>query len=564
MRSTLLLAPVIGTAIIGGCLRAQVRTSAIGPTTCAGLASTQIKSASIRLPTTGAVITATQMIAASGTGASAVGDYCLVSGSIRPVDKAAPDVQFQVALPARWNAKVLMLGGGGYDGAIPQVAGNIFNTTADALAPLARGYAVFASDGGHQSRSPVPALDGSFAVNEEAYRNWMGDALKKTRDAALVLVKAAYGRSPTFSYFVGSSTGGREGLTVAGRWPADWDGVVALYPARDVTAGIFVGLLATTRALAEPGAYPNAAKREVLYRAALATCDLLDGANDGVISNVRGCEALFTPATTRVNGVPVRCPGGADTGDACLSDTQLTALDRINSPVPFNFRAANGERSVPGYPVLTSDTGIPNTSPLEAMVSFLGLGSAPPAFPPTDKTAFAPQFVGDFIRYALAGGTETDPLRFDPSNPGRFAAQLSELSSLDISDTDLTAFSAKGGKVLMMQGTADLLISPRATEAYYRHLQATMGTANVDSFLRYYEVPGFAHSTSTVFNASWDQLSALENWVEKHEDPANKQIVTDVTGVPGRTRPLCKYPGWPKYKGTGNVNDAASFFCAVN
>ena len=525
--------------------------------TCAQLVNMQIPSTAIGLPTTGAVITAATTVAANGTGSAAVGEYCLATGKIMPVDPTAPDIQFKVALPTTWNSKVLMRGGGGWNGSIPAVAGNILNTTA--ASPLGRGYAVFGSDSGHQSAA---SIDASFSANPEAFRNWIGDALKKTRDAALVVVKATYGSAPTKSYFVGSSTGGREALAVAGRWPADWDGVVALYPSHDAAVQI-LGMLAEARALAAPGAYMNSAKRGVLYGAALAACDALDGVNDGVISNVQRCNTIFDPTTALLNGLPVRCAGGADTGDTCLSDAQLAALTKINSPVLFNFSLANGETSFPGYNVLVSDNGIPtDPAPLQPTLASLGFGLAPPAFPVTGSMLAGLQYADSFVRYAIAGDATFNTLAIDASNPGSLASRFSEFSALDNADRNLTPFAEKGGKLLIMHGTADTLVSPRRSELYVQQLRATMGADKVDSFLRFYEVPGFGHSVSAQFNASWDQLTAIESWVEKSVDPATNQIVTDTLGVPGRTRPLCLYPTWPKYKGSGDVNSAASFTCS--
>ena len=105
-----------------------------------------------------------------------------------------------------------------------------------------------------------------------------------------------------------------------------------------------------------------------------------------------------------------------------------------------------------------------------------------------------------------------------------------------------------------------MLVSSRATQEYYRRLQSQMGANQVDGFVRYYEVAGLGHAVSSVFNATWDSLSALEGWVEKSTAPAG-QITTDTAGVPGRTRPLCDYPTWPQYKGSGDLNAAASFQC---
>ncbi|WP_437949363.1 tannase/feruloyl esterase family alpha/beta hydrolase [Sorangium sp. So ce296] len=522
---------------------------------CAQLANMQIPSDSIGLPTTGAVVTSTQMNAAQG----AVGEHCLVSGDIMPVDPTAPNIKFQVALPAGWNSKAVMLGGGGFCGIIPDVAGNPLNTTPDAVTPLGRGYAVFASDAGHQSNP----LDGSFALNQEAYANWVSDALKKTRDAAIAVVEATYGEAPTKAYFLGSSTGGRQALAVAGRWPEDWDGCVALYPARNVTTAM-VGALAMIQAFAAPGAYLDPEERGVLYRAAVAACDALDGASDGVISDVQGCNATFDPSTASLDGVPVRCPDGVDTGDTCLSDAQLTALGKANGEVPFDIPLASGEASFPGFNAFISDLGMASSSPLQPHVAAIGLGSAPPGFPVTESMSYGAHFADGFIRYAVARDAAFDYLTFDVSNAGAFASRVTELSALDVAYADLTAFAAKGGKLLMLQGTEDLLVSPRAVEAYYSRLRADMGADEVDSFLRYYEVPGFGHSVSAAFTAGWDYLTALERWVEAGADPATDQIVVDTTGVPGRTRPLCVYPTWPQYKGSGDMDSAASFACTAN
>jgi Tannase and feruloyl esterase len=144
--------------------------------------------------------------------------------------------------------------------------------------------------------------------------------------AAIGALLCACGRAG--NYFAGGSTGGRESLTVIQRWPEDWDGAIALYPAWDFTA-LTLGQLDATEAFAAPGAFLDTAKRGVLYGAVLAACDSLDGVADGVISNVQACQATFDPTT-------VRCPGGADTGDTCLSDAQLAALNRMNSPLLFD------------------------------------------------------------------------------------------------------------------------------------------------------------------------------------------------------------------------------------
>uniref|UniRef100_B0T3R4 Tannase and feruloyl esterase n=1 Tax=Caulobacter sp. (strain K31) TaxID=366602 RepID=B0T3R4_CAUSK len=552
----LVLAPSL--ALAPTLARAAPAVASLDAERCAGLKGLAITPAQIGLATRGASITDAVLAPAGGKGPSAFGEHCLVSGEIRPADPAAPSIQFQIALPGAWNGKALMLGGGGFNGSIPKLSEAPYNLSPAAASPLARGYAVFGGDGGHQAGGKEP---GAFLLNDEAYLNWMGDALKKTRDSAVRVIEAAYGKAPAKRYFLGGSSGGREGLMVAGRWPTDWDGVIALYPARNQMVEIMGGL-GVNQALAAPGAFPSRAKRGVLFQAALAACDTLDGAKDGVITNVKACNATFDPAKATLNRTPVRCPQGQDTGDTCLSDSQLKALATINGVQTFSFPLASGETSFPGYNVYTSDTGVPSDSPLQQMVNFLALGSTPPGFPATPAMSLMATFGDNFVRYGVARDTSFNPLSLGPKTPGALAGRISEMSKLDVADRDLSAFAARGGKLILMHGAADMIVSPRISETYVEGLRARMGAKKVDGFLRFYEVAGFSHAVSTNFGAAWDYLTALENWTERGVDPAERQIVTDLVGVPGRTRPLCLYPAWPRYKGAGDINLAASFTCA--
>jgi feruloyl esterase len=531
------------------------------PTACTGLLNTQIPAAAIGLPTTGAMVTATELMPATGTGAAAVGAYCKLSADIYPVDPKAPHIKLTVNLPANYNGKGLMLGGGGYNGTIPASNGNIPAGPANTLVPLAQGYATFSSDSGHQANA-LASQDGSFGVNDEALRNFSGDALKKTRDVSLLLIQRYYNTTkPERMYFVGGSTGGREALAVAQRWPEDWDGVVALYPAWNA-ASLDLQFGRITRALAAKGAYMNQAKRKTLYDAAMQSCDKLDGVEDGLISNVNACNLSFNPSTAKLNGKALRCLGGKDTGDDCLSDAQIKALKVYSTPITFNYKLGSGETQYPGFNVWGSDLGMVNANPLQARVTFLALNMAAPAHPMPTHAPYMSIFWDQWTRFFITRESSFDSLALDPQKPGKWQERISELTALqDVNKTDLSAFHARGGKLLMAHGKADVLVSTRATEQYYKRLQTTMGSDTVNQFVRYYEIPGYGHALSTVYNASWNSLAALEAWVEKGQAPRN-QIVADTLGVPGRTRPLCEFPGWPKYKGSGDVNQASSFECA--
>lgn len=543
------LSPIIWLVAFGSfATTVQAKPAPLTAESCSALAKLSIKAGRIGLPTNGANVTAANLVAAS----EHVPEHCLVAGLILPADKSAPNIEFNVALPVAWNGKALMFGGGGYDGVIPRVAGNL-PIGQKAVTPLARGYATFGSDSGHQTPGAA------FARNEESYRNYVGDALKKTRDTAMVIIERAYGARPSRSYFMGGSRGGGEALAATARWPKDWDGAVSLYPARSGTVTI-LGMLAANQALAAPGAFLPPEHRELLYRAALERCDGLDGARDGLISNRHGCRAVFDPATATVAGAPLRCANGA-AGFSCLSDAQIAAIKKMDAPVRLPAPMKSGETEYPGYTILTSETATPGTSAY-------GWGSVPPSAKLAPTAEYHPGvpilfwMVDQYMHHIFARDTSYDTLSFDFANPGALGPRMSELSKLDDLDLDMSGFARRGGKLIMLQGGDDQMISPKATTAYHEMLRKRLGDEKLGRMLRYYEVPGYGHGRSAIFLASWDQLTALENWVERDVDPGEREVVGDLAGVPGRTRPLCLFPRWPQYSGAGDVNAASSFTCA--
>jgi hypothetical protein len=153
-------------------------------------------------------------------------------------------------------------------------------------------------------------------------------------------------------------------------------------------------------------------------------------------------------------------------------------------------------------------------------------------------------------------------LNFDPLHPGRYAPQLFALSqTIGAMDTNLSRYIARGGKLITLQGLADEVISPNQTIAYYDALKTRFGSNRVDAFMRLYMVPGYQHGNG-VFIPSVDLLGALDNWVT-HGVPPETLIATDIAApTNGRTRPLCRYPMFPRYLGHGNLNQASSFACA--
>ncbi|MEV4050153.1 tannase/feruloyl esterase family alpha/beta hydrolase [Amycolatopsis sp. NPDC049688] len=502
---------------------------------CAGLAGLAIPARVMSLPTTGGRVTAVSVV----TGPV---EYCRVDADLYPVDPAAPAIKLRVALPRAWNHRALMFGGGGFNGTIPDVTANVPFGPADRPAPLARGYATFASDSGHQQNpASPPSLDGSFGLNDEALTNFAaGDALKKTRDASLFLIRHAYAATPAEVFFAGGSTGGREALVVAQRWPAAFDGVISAYPAWNNLAEVLdLGYL--TQILSRPGAFPGPGKQTLLYDSVIKACDGADGVTDKVVSNPR-CR--FDPRT-------LRCPNGTDAGPGCLSDPQIGAVEAMSSPFRWPYRIASGETAYPGFPFLAG---------ADMRTPFLGFGTTAPADPMPVTSGYGMQYWAQWVKYFLTRDPAHDALDVDPRHPGRWLGRISALSAVqDRNNADLRPFARAGGKLILLHGAADELVSPYSTSDYYERVRAVVGP-RVSEFLRYYVVPGANHANfgTPAFAAGWDSLTALERWVEQGRAPAN-QVVTDLAHQ--RTRPLCEYPAWPRYR-VGDPDRATSFTCA--
>jgi hypothetical protein len=533
-------------------------------TACPALKGLSIPAAAIGLATSGASVIDAVVVPAAGTGMAALGEYCRVTGEIAPVDPQAPKIRFQVNLPVAWNGKAMMFGGGGYNGVVATAVGNLPAGPADKPFPLGRGYATFGSDSGHQA-GPTTSRDGSFAANDEALRNFSGDALKKTRDAALIVIQTHYAKAPTRSYFAGGSTGGREALLAVGNWPRDFDGAIVLYPAWNAAAlNLHFGVM--SREMAKPGAYMNRDKRKALLEASLEACDALDGLSDGIVADVRSCEARFDATRAMLRDKPLRCAGGTDTGNDCLSDAQIAGVLALERPLVLPYTLASGESGYPGFTTWGTDFGVPKDHPLQALVLTLSLGTQAPAspMPPVkapDSPPYGSTFYEQWVKYAVTRDAAFDALSLDPRAPGKWQPRIVELTALqDANRTDYSAFQARGGKIVMAHGSHDALVSPRATRQLMDRLRQGMGETALAGMLRYYEIPAYGHAASTSFNAAWDSLTTLENWVERGIAPP-PQVVADTAGVPGRTRPLCEWPAWPRYRGSGDVNVATSFDC---
>ena len=167
------------------------------------------------------------------------------------------------------------------------------------------------------------------------------------------------------------------------------------------------------------------------------------------------------------------------------------------------------------------------------------------------------------LRFFLTGDPHFNALTFDTTTGGKYADDLLPQSKAsDASDADLFPFARHGGRFIIVHGTTDAIIPTDASVMYYKMVEAKMTPDEMDRFLRFYLVPGYGHGRGT-FNAGFDALGTLDRWLDTGTPPRDLIVVDNNSGSGGRTRPLCAYPAWPKYQGTGDVNAASSFACVA-
>ena len=471
-------------------------------------------------------------------------EYCKVVGAIAPVDPKAPPIRFEVNLPTQWNGSSVQFGGGGFNGTLITGLGLPPLTPSDHPSPLARGFVTYGTDSGHQNAAGVPLQ--AFALNDEALTNFAYAAYKKVRDVAVVLMQRRYGRAPAKLYYVGLSEGGREGLTMAQRFPGDFDGILSGVPVIN-----WVGLQAAgTRAGVAQfgGGWIGPDQVKLVNDAVIAACDQLDGLADGIISNYDGCKRVF-------DATKLTCAAGVETG--CLSEAQLNAVKAIHTPFEFSFALANGLHSYPGWGL--GGEGAAGSGPVGGWVSWQ-TGTAAPTLPPGPASSRAWLYGSGAVQYFFARDPGYDVTKFEPA---QFADRLREISALmDSTNPDLTAFSAHGGKLIMYENMADYAQSPYAGIDYYKSVVAKMGATNVGNFLRLYVAPGVDHM-GVGAPSSVDLLEVLTEWSENGKAPGELVQVHQEPKPPFAqlaARPMCRYPAYPHYQG-GDVTKAESFGC---
>jgi feruloyl esterase len=382
-------------------------------------------------------------------------------------------------------------------------------------------------------------------ANHEALMNFASASIKKTHDVATTLAAAYYGKSPTKMLFIGASEGGREALIAVQKFPNDYDGVIAEVPLLEWT-GTNLVQYEFWRAL-KNGGWMNPAKVRLVQGAALAACDKLDGLQDGVVAHYLGCNAA---AETKA----LRCPGGADTGDTCLSDAQIAFVELLRSPYHYGFPFAHGKTEYPAWP-----TG--NEAGMGAYIPFL-MSPVPPSPADTGKNNIAV-----FTTRAVIFQDEN----IEPSTDlTPYKARIQEISNVfDMNDPDISAFQAHGGKLIILGHSSDYTVAAGGVFRYYRDVVATMGKAKADQVVRLYVMPGLVHfgaaarSDGSPVPNKTDILPLLDSWVGNGAAPADQIVLTSFgrDGSPVASWPMCRYGSYPNYNGTGDSKQASSFSC---
>jgi hypothetical protein len=493
---------------------------------CPQLAGQAIPPSAIGLPSGAAtIVSATFVPAQSASGSAATPDYCKVLGTVAPVDPAAQLIHFQINLPVAWNGKALQYGGGGFNGTLITGLAPLRDAAPGDPLPLARGYITLGTDSGHQSSSYAPNRIGEFGLNDEMLRNYGYAAYKKVRDVAVVVMRTYYGEAPSKMYYFGGSEGGREGLTMAQRFPADFDGIVSVVPVVQLSM-LFQSYIPHNRPQLR-GGWLSPAKIKTLARFVSDACDALDGLADGVINNSLACPA-------RVDLKRLRCEGGEDRGDACLSDPQLEMMTAVHAPYELPFPVANGLTTYPRSLFGNETTPDPVNSTMTRWVT----GQAPPTAAVDAATSSQQWLYGaNSVRFFIAKDADLDPATYDPR---RYQARVQEVSEIiDSSNPDLSAFFARGGKLIMRENMADLAQSPHTGHA----TSVTTGGP----------VPTMV-----------DLLDPLDRWVTRGEAPPDVLVQTLKAREPPfavqASRPMCRYPGYPHYL-EGDPKQAASYAC---
>jgi feruloyl esterase len=417
-------------------------------------------------------------------------------------------IETAVFLPTEnWNGKLQVVGNGGWAGTVSYPA---------MAAALREGYATASNDTGH--RASDVGGGGMFALGHpEKITDFAYRAMHETVVKAKAITAAFYGRGPKYSYYNGCSTGGRQGLIEATRFPEDFDAEAVGAPANPHVHLHAAGVERSLE-LMKNNAPLSMAKVETLHKAVMDSCDALDGVKDGIISNPEKCH--YDPAV-------LLCKDGD--GPNCLTKGELETVRIVMGDV----KTKKGEVVWTGYPYGTE-------------LQLASLRNVPTS----------PGGVWDVIRILGHQDKDYDWHNFDLDSE----LVQADKAGIDTLTYDLSAFKAHGGKLLLYHGWADSGIPPGHTVLYYKEVLATMGKKQ-DDWFRLYMEPGMGHCGGGNGPDQFNKMGVIERWREAGKAP-EAILASHVTGTAvDMTRPLCPYPQVAVYSGVGSTNDAANFSC---
>ena len=540
--------------IIIGQLVGVSHAQSINSQSCETLNNLDVPGTVLRLSNGGIEITNADFVPASGRAIADNGDvildlpeHCRVQGEIAPIDSNAPSILFNVNIPVEWNGKTLQSGGGGLGGSRNTSPGRKASGRWDPQPytdtyPLTNGYATFGGDEGHQGN------DISFVYNDEALRNWASDSFIKVRDIAIWLITHAYGRAPDFNYFSGESAGGREAVMMAQRFPDSYDGIIAVTPVIGWTY-IHIGDNRIRSKLVD--GWLDADDISLIADKTRELCDADDGLVDGIIARYMECQ---------MNPQVLLCPEDGE-GEGCLSAAQILALNAIREPWASTVPYAHNINRFPGFGTTGDEDGLDN------QYSFYMVGTVPPLVPLPPGRGWQQglggilNFGALWVRHVIAQDESFQPHNFYAP---AYSDRIQYLSGLfDATDPDLSEFHQHGGKLIVLQQSADNAVSTPMIAEYYRSVVATLGEAITDETLRFYVGPGGSHNGGGVAQA--DLLGLLESWVEEGISPSGEIPIHDIdpqTLETRRSMVACVYPMYTHYNGTGDINDSDSYSCA--
>lgn len=458
----------------------------------------------------GASVTSARLVPAEGDAP----EHCRVDGVI------PKEIGFQVNLPVRWNGRLYMYGNGGYAGEDAEAPGE---RRSRALG-LAHGFATARTDTGHlAAREPL----GSFARDPDKLVDHGYRAVHETVQVAKRLVQAFYGRVQDRAYWDGCSTGGRQGVMAAERYPADFDGIVATAPTLRWSPIMAKGL-SNQRAL--DGSRLTIAKMKTVFAAVLDRCDAADGLKDGLVAEPATCD--FDPG----RHLP-RCTAGSD-GAECFSDREVEGLRQIYS----------GPTDAAGHPVFVGQyPGSEDSSTIGPFV--LNPDGAP-------NLLFT--FAQSWMRDLAFRDRSYDWRDFEP---GRDMARMAPLDAILDPKPDLAAFAARGGKMITWWGLADNALNPQMGLRFYDALVDRDGLEATRSYYRFFGIPGVAHCRGGYGPGEVDALSALVDWVERGRAPERLPARLRVDGAVKYDRAYCPYPQLTRHSGQGDPEDPANVRC---